>query len=130
MIYGALQDSRVPFERPAAAKPGFQPRSLDTGFVSDVNPFPTIMNPHMTRISSSIRMPLAAEPGGAPGTVAPSGAASAPAAAGLPGRVTNSPRVMSPALVMALGLQPRVRGGVRSGVRPDSFVGGGRNPGL
>jgi hypothetical protein len=127
MILGAPQNERVPFERPSAARPGFSPRSLSTGFVAEFETFNTVQ-PMMARMAPGIRMPLASEPSA--GTVSPSGAASAPAAAGLPGRVTNSPRVMSPALVMALGLQPRIRGGVRAGLRPDSFVGGGRNPGL
>jgi hypothetical protein len=129
--------TRDPFMRPVQATPNYVPRSLDTGFVHEFQPFPTIMLPQMPRIPLGIRSPLAAEPqsGGVPtatGMTAlpadPSGQASIPA--GVPSPVKGSMgRMFPPGLIMALGIMPSVRG-VRSGrVSPTGLVASGRKPG-
>jgi hypothetical protein len=126
--------TRNPFTRPASATPGYVPRSLDTGFNPEFEPFPMIMMPQMPRIPQGIRNPMASEPqsGGVPTAGAlpadPSGQSTVPA--GVPSPVKmGSGRMMPPGLVMALGVMPSIRG-VRSGrVNPGALVAGGRKPG-
>jgi hypothetical protein len=109
------------------------PRSLDTGFIPEFEPFPTIMLPQMPRIPQGIRNPMAAEPGSggvptASGLPAdPSGQSSLPA--GVPSPIKmRSGRMLPPALVMALGVMPSIQG-VRSGrVNPTALVATGRKP--
>jgi hypothetical protein len=125
--------TRNPFTRPAQATSNYVPRSLDTGFIPEFEPFPTIMLPQMPRIPRDIHNPMASEPqgGGVPtaGLPAdPSGQSSIPA--GVPSPVKmRSGRMMPPGLIMALGIMPSVRG-VRSGrVDPTAMIKSGRSPG-
>ena len=127
--------TRNPFTRPVQATPGFVPRSLDTGFVPEFGPFPSVMVPQMARLPMGIRNPLRSEPqgGGVPtaGTLPadPSGQSSVPA--GIPSPVKmHTGRMMPPWLIQALGIMPSVRG-VRAGyVNPAGIVASGRKPGM
>lgn len=121
MIFG---QSRVPFDRPAAARRGFNPTLPNTGFVSNQVPFSTML-PEMAVIPGGIRQPLHAQPGvsrpSAPVATVPASAAvpgQVPATAKLPGRVSNAPRAINPALTMALGLMPPffARGGQKRAI--------------
>ena len=131
MIFG---DPRVPFSRPASATPGFVPRSMDAGFIpTDVGAaMPQILLPQFVRLPSGVHQPVAAEPGSlppqAPGAVAAAVTSQPPSATAIKAR---SMRLMSPALMAALGIIPIPRAGnVRSGLDPNSFVAKGRNPGI
>lgn len=135
----ASRATRDPFRRPAAARPNFVPRSLDTGFIPEFEPFPSIMvSPFFPRLPLGVRSQLAAEPqsGGVPtatGTMPlpadPSGQASIPR--GIPSPVKGSMgRMFPPGLIQRLGIMPPIRG-VRAGrVNPTSWVAAGRKPAL
>jgi hypothetical protein len=125
--------TRAPFTRPPQARSNFVPRSLDTGFIPEFEPFPSIMFPQMPRIPQGIHNPMASEPqsGGVPTAGAlpadPSGQSSVPAGTPSPVKM-RSGRMMPPGLVMALGVMPSIRG-VRSGrVNPTAMVATGRKP--
>jgi hypothetical protein len=131
MIFG---DPRVPFSRPASATPGYVPRSMDAGFIpTDVGAaMPQILLPQFVRLPSGVHQPISAEPGSlppqAPGAVAAAVTAQPPSATAIKQR---SMRLMSPALVMALGIMPPPRAGnIRSGLEPNAFINKGRNPGV
>jgi hypothetical protein len=102
---------------------------MDTGFIPEFDPFPQIMPAPMVRLPAGVHQPLAAEPGVLP-TAAPAATpvATPPSATGIKKR---SMHMMSPALIMALGIQPSPRrGGIRSGLNPSTLVTAGRNPGV
>jgi len=130
----ATNATRTPFTRPAQARANFVPRSIDTGFIPEFEPFPMIMLPQMPRVPQGIRNPLASEPqgGGVPtaGTLPADASGQSSIPAGVPSPVKmRSGRMMPPGLVMALGIMPPVRG-VRSGhVNPSRLVAAGRKPG-
>ncbi len=131
MIFG---DPRVPFSRPAAATPGFTPRSMEAGFIpTDVGAaMPQILLPQFVRLPAGVHQPAAAEPGSlppqAPGAIATAVTAQPPSATAIKQR---SMKLMSPALMAALGIMPPPRAGnVRSGLDPNSLVAKGRNPGV
>jgi hypothetical protein len=134
MIFG---DPRVPFTRPASSTPGYVPRSMDAGFIpTDVGAaMPQILLPQFVRLPAGVHQPVSAEPGSlpaqAPGaveTAVASVTAQPPSATAIKQR---SMRMMSPALVMALGIIPPPRAGnVRSGLNPNAFINKGRNPGV
>jgi hypothetical protein len=126
MIFG---ESRVPFERPVQAGAGFVPRSLDTGFVPEFDPFPQIMRVPMARLPAGVHHPLTAEPGVLPAPTATTAPVETPPSATAIKR--KGMHMMSPALIMALGIQPSPRrGGIRAGLDPSSLVTAGRNPGV
>ena len=133
MIFG---DPRVPFSRPVQSTPGFTPRSFDTGFIPEFEPYPQVMLPQFARLPAGVHQPLAAEPGGSPAAVQdPAAAAVAAQATAQPPSATaikkRAMRMLPPGLVMALGIMPPPRAGnVRSGLNPDSLVAKGRNPGV
>jgi hypothetical protein len=126
--------TRTPFTRPVQATSNFVPRSLDTGFIPEFEPFPLVMLPQMPRLPRGMHNPLASEPqsGGVPtaGTLPadPSGQSSVPA--GVPSPVKmHAGRMMPPGLIMALGIMPSISG-VRGGhVNPTTLVARGRKPG-
>lgn len=125
--------TRTPFQRPVQATSRYMPRSLDTGFIPEFEPFPSVMLPQMPRsirLPSGVRNPLASEPGsgGVPTSADPSGQSTIPAGTPSPVRL-RSGRMLPPNLVMALGIMPSVRG-VRSGrVNPSALIASGRKPG-
>ena len=129
------QETRNPFTRPAQATANYVPRSLDTGFKPEFEPFPMVMNPQMPRLPQGIRNPLAAEPqaGGVPTAgdalpADPSGQSSIPSSVPSPVKMRGG-RMMPPHMLMALGIMPGIRG-VRSGRNnPAALVASGRNPG-
>jgi hypothetical protein len=129
MIFGDFGEQRVPFDRPAAATPGFMPRSLDTGFIPEFEPYPTVMLPQMARLPAGVHQPLTAEPGVLPSPTNPTTVAATPQQApDVKVLKQRSLRMMPIPLLMALGIFPGPRGGVRSGLNPDRFVKGGRRP--
>jgi len=124
MIFG---EPRVPFERPVQGTPGFVPRSLDTGFVPEFQPYPMIMQTPMARMPAGVHQPLTAEPGSVPAAVAAAAAPQPPSANAIKHK---SMRMMPIPLMMAVGIFPSPRrGGIRSGLDPSRLVAGGRNPG-
>ena len=128
MIFG---EPRVPFERPVAGTAGFVPRSLDTGFIPEIQAFPQIMPAVMARMPAGVHLPLSAEPGSLP---AASPAAVAAAATPQPpstAAIKNKSMGMMPIpLMMAIGVFPSPRsGGIRGGLNPSRLVQRGRNPG-
>lgn len=106
MIFGT---ANVPFERPAAARPGYTPTSLSTGFISPYNPFPTVMQTPMASMPRGVRMPLLAEPGVLPApaaTLAP-GVAAATRVRG--NRSASPARVLTQGLLTAMGVPQGMR---------------------
>lgn len=125
MIFG---EPRVPFDRPVQATPGFVPRSLDTGFIPEIQPYPQIMPGIMARLPAGVRQPLAAEPGTVPAATAAGMTAQPPSATSIK---QKSACMMSIPLMMALGIFPGPRaGGIRGGLNPAKLVSSGRNPGM
>lgn len=114
MIFG---QARVPFNRPAAARRGFNPTLPNTGFVQNQVPFATML-PGMAVIPSGIRHPLHAQPGVSVPAAPAAMPGQVPVTAKLPGRVSNAPRAINPALTMALGLMPPffARGGQKRAI--------------
>jgi hypothetical protein len=108
------------------------PRSLDTGFIPEFGPFPSVMLPMMPgsiRLPAGVRNPLASEPGsgGVPTTTAPAEQSTVPAGTPAPVRL-RSGRLLPPHVVMALGIMPGIRG-IRTGrVSPTKLVSAGRRP--
>jgi hypothetical protein len=123
--------ARDPFKRPAGAQNALGVRSFQTGFVTEFQPFPMVMNPMMIPIQAGIRNPGGAGPamalpsaGNLPAD--PSGQASIPA--GIPSPVKGQMgRMFPPSLIMRMGITPPVRG-IRSGNSPVSFIRAGRKP--
>lgn len=131
MIFG---DPRVPFSRPAAATSGFTPRSMEAGFIpTDVGAaMPQMLLPQFIRPPAGVHQPAAAGPSALPpqepGAVAAAVTAQPPSATAIKQR---SMKLMSPALMAALGIMPTPRAGnVRGGLDPNSLVAKGRNPGV
>jgi hypothetical protein len=131
--------ARDPFKRPASASSNFVPRSLNTGFIPEFEPFPAIMpSPFFPRAPRGIHVSRHAEPqsGGVPMATGattlpadPSRQSSIPA--GVPSPVKGSMgRMFPPGLIQALGIMPPIRG-VRAGrVNPGTVVAAGRKPAL
>lgn len=92
--------TRTPFQRPVQATSRYMPRSLDTGFIPEFEPFPSVMLPQMPRsirLPSGVRNPLASEPGsgGVPTSADPSGQSTIPAGTPSPVRL-RSGRMLPP----------------------------------
>ena len=129
MIFG---EPRVPFERPVQGTAGYVPRSLDTGFIPEIQAFPQIMPAVMARMPAGVHQPLTAEPGGTMPAASPEAvaAAAAPQAPSANAIKQKSMHMMPIPLMMAIGVFPSPRsGGIRSGLNPNSLVQRGRNPG-
>lgn len=129
MIFG---EPRVPFERPVQGTAGYVPRTLDTGFIPEIQAFPQIMPAVMARMPAGVHLPLSAEPGG----TMPAANATAVAAAAAPQPPSanaikqKSMGMMSIPLMMAIGIFPSPRsGGIHGGLNPSRLVQRGRNPG-
>jgi hypothetical protein len=122
------QETRAPFTRPPEATPGFVPRSLQTAFLPEFGPFPSVMQtPLATGLPLGVRNPMRSGPGALTPQADPSGQSSVPASVPSPVKV-KAGRMMPPGLIMALGIMPSVRG-VRGGhVNPAAIVAAGRKP--
>jgi hypothetical protein len=122
------QATRDPFQRPANARPGFIPQSLQTEFVPEFEAFPTVMHWRGGRgLPRGVRNPPRSEPGAETPRADPSGQSSLPVSVPSPVKM-RAGRMMPPGLVMALGIMPPVRGVRADRVNPLALVAAGRNP--
>jgi hypothetical protein len=131
-VQAVSRGTRDPFKRPAGARNALGVRNWQTGFVTEFQPFPSVMAPMMMPLQPGMRNPSGAGPAPAlPSTALPadpSGQSSVPAGVPSPvkGRVG---RLFPPSLIMAMGIMPPVRG-VRMGNNPAALIAAGRKPAI